>query len=120
MSVREATPADVPRILELVRGLAEYERLLDQVASTEADFHELLFPADGHPVAFGHVAEADGEVVGMAVWFLTFSTWTGLKGIWLEDLYVRPDARGTGAGRALLVELVPDLELSASVLERRT
>lgn len=109
MSVREATPADILRIMQLVRDLAEYERELDKVASTEDAFHELLFPADGRPMAFGHVAEAATEtgveVVGMAVWYLTFSTWTGQKGIWLEDLYVMPEHRGSGLGTELLAAL---------------
>lgn len=104
-SVREATPADVPRILELVHALAEYERAADQVEATEEDFMRLLFPDDEQPTAFGHVAEVEGEVVGMAVWFLTFSTWTGRNGIWLEDLFVLPEHRGSGCGRALLAAL---------------
>jgi GNAT superfamily N-acetyltransferase len=105
VSVREAAPADVPRIMQLVRDLAEYERELDKVASTEAAFHELFFPEDGRPMAFGHVAEEDGMVVGMAVWYVTFSTWTGQKGIWLEDLYVMPEHRGSGLGTQLLAAL---------------
>jgi GNAT superfamily N-acetyltransferase len=105
MSVREATPADVPRILQLVRDLAEYEREADQVAATEDDYRRLMFPDVGHPTVFAHVAEVDGDVVGMAVWYLSFSTWTGVNGIWLEDLYVMPDHRGSGLGRGLLAAL---------------
>jgi GNAT superfamily N-acetyltransferase len=105
VSVRAADPADVPRILELVRALAEYEREPDKVEATADDFMQSLFPEDGHPTAFAHVAEIDGEVVGMAVWYLTFSTWTGGNGIWLEDLFVLPERRGSGCGRELLAAL---------------
>ena len=105
MSVREATAADVPDILGLVRDLADYERELDQVEATEEDFRRLMFPEEGLATAFGHVAEVDGEVVGMALWYVTFSTWTGGNGIWLEDLYVAPEHRGSGLGRDLLAAL---------------
>lgn len=105
MSVRPATIDDVPRIVELVHELADYEREPDAVEGTEADFVAALFPPDGAPTTFAHVAVADGEVVGMAVWFVTFSTWTGRNGIWLEDLFVRPAHRGSGLGRELLAAL---------------
>ena len=105
--VRPATAADVPVVLELVRALADYEREPDAVETTEAMLTEALFGE--HPAASCHVAvdaEVDGgAVVGFALWFPTFSTWTGRPGLWLEDLFVRPDARGTGLGKALLVEL---------------
>lgn len=104
-TTRAATAADVPAILRLVRELAVYEREPDAVEATEADFATALFPRDGAPTAYAHVAEVDGEVVGMAVWFLTFSTWTGKPGIHLEDLYVGPAHRGSGLGKALLLEL---------------
>ena len=68
-----------------------------------------MFPAKGDPTVFGHVVEIDGEdgpeVVGIAIWFLNFSTWTGTNGIWLEDLYVTPSQRGTGLGKQLLTRL---------------
>lgn len=101
--VRPATAYDVPVVLQLVRELAAYEREPDAVEATETMLHEALFgPA---PAASALVAEHDGEVVGFALWFPTFSTWTGRPGLWLEDLFVRPQARGTGLGKALLVEL---------------
>jgi len=101
--IRPATPDDVPMILALVRELAIYEREEHQVVTTEADLHRALFES-GH-VAYCHVAELDGAPVGFALWFLNFSTWTGLPGIYLEDLFVKPQARGSGLGKGLLMTL---------------
>src|SRR6188768_1505021 len=100
--VRPATDGDVPVILRLVRELADYEKALHEVDASEEQLCEALFPGDRAPDAFAHVAEVDGEVVGCAVWFLSFSTWTGTHGIWLEDLYVTPEQRGSGLGQELL------------------
>jgi len=100
--VRAATPDDLPVILRLVRELAEYEKALHEVGASQEHLRDALFPADRAPAAFAHVAEVDGEVVGCAIWFLSFSTWTGTHGIWLEDLYVTPAQRGSGLGRELL------------------
>jgi GNAT superfamily N-acetyltransferase len=105
MTIREARPDDVPAILRLVRDLATYEKEPDAVRATEEHFHAALFPREGTPATFAHVAEVNGEVVGMAVWYLTFSTWTGVNGIWLEDLFVEPEHRGAGLGRELLATL---------------
>lgn len=105
VTIREAAPADVPSILRLVKDLAVYEREPDAVEATEADFAAALFPCDGAPTTYCLVAEDDGDAVGMALWFPTFSTWTGRNGIWLEDLFVEPGRRGRGAGRALLAGL---------------
>lgn len=105
MSVRAAVEADVPRIMALVLELAEYEREVDKVESTEADFVRALFPETGPPTAYAHVAEIEETVVGMAVWYVTFSTWTGVNSIWLEDLFVAPEHRGSGLGRGLLAAL---------------
>ena len=101
--VRPAVLADVPVLLELVRELAIYEREPDAVEATAPMLSEALFGAS--PVACCHVAEIDGQVVGFALWYVTFSTWTGRPGLWLEDLFVRPTARGTGLGKALLKQL---------------
>ncbi|MEX2291704.1 MAG: GNAT family N-acetyltransferase [Mycobacteriales bacterium] len=102
--VRPAVEADVPVLLELVRELAAYEREPDAVEATEPMLHEALFGP--RPVASCHVAlAADGSVAGFALWYVTFSTWKGRPGLWLEDLFVRPAVRGQGLGRALLQEL---------------
>jgi GNAT superfamily N-acetyltransferase len=101
--IREAAPTDVSAILSLVRELAAYEREPDAVEATEEMLATALFgPA---PVASCHVAELDGAVVGFALWYVTFSTWKGLPGLWLEDLFVQPGARGHGLGKRLLQTL---------------
>lgn len=105
VTIRDAAPDDVPEILRLVRALAEYERAPEAVEATEDDFVNALFPTDVAPTTHALVAERDGVVIGMAIWYVTFSTWTGRNGIWLEDLFVDPAHRGAGAGRALLTRL---------------
>lgn len=101
--VRPAHTGDVPAVLGLIRDLAEYERALHEVHATEDQLRSCLFGAD--PKVFCHVAEVDGQVVGFAMWFLNFSTWLGAHGVYLEDLYVRPEMRGRRIGGALLREL---------------
>jgi GNAT superfamily N-acetyltransferase len=100
VTVRPVRPDDVPAVVGLVRELAEYEKALHEVRLTEEQLSGVLFGTA--PALFGHVAEHDGEVVGIALWFLNFSTWRGTHGIYLEDLYVSPAHRGTGLGRELL------------------
>lgn len=105
VTIRDAAPADVPEILRLVHALAVYEKEPDAVEATEADFTAALFPESGTATTHCLIAENDGVVIGMAVWYVTFSTWTGRNGIWLEDLFVDPERRGAGAGKALLSRL---------------
>lgn len=101
--IRFATPADVATIMQFVRELAIYERSLDQVVATEALLEQALFATP--PAAEALIAEVDGAPVGLALFFYNFSTWTGWRGLYLEDLYVTPQARGTGVGKALLKRL---------------
>ncbi len=100
MVIREAVPDDVGDLLRLVRDLASYERAADAVEATEADLRRDLFAPQ--PRVFALVAEEDGKVVGMAIYFVSFSTWTGRHGLYLEDLFVEPARRAKGIGTALL------------------
>ncbi|WP_084772054.1 GNAT family N-acetyltransferase [Nonomuraea candida] len=101
--IRPATPADVPEIVSMIRELATYEKAAHEVRVTEEQLRETLF--GDNPAAFVHMAEQDGEVVGFTLWFLTYSTWRGVHGIYMEDLYVRPQHRGGGHGVALMRKL---------------
>lgn len=101
--IRPAERSDVSEIFAMINELADYERQPQDVTSTAADVREHLFAEN--PKVFAHIAELDGEIAGMALWFLTYSTWRGRHGIWLEDLYVREAARGNGIGTALLKSL---------------
>jgi len=105
---RPATPSDVPEMLRLIVELAVYEKEPEAVKTTEDDLRRALF-ADA-PAVFAFVVDGDepGELAGLAVWFLTFSTWEGVHGIHLEDLYVAPQHRGSGHGRALLTRLAQE------------
>jgi GNAT superfamily N-acetyltransferase len=104
--IRRITPGDVGRAVELVYELARYEKAADQCRLTVEQLRTALFGPE--PKLFGHVAEDGGEVVGVALWFLNFSTWDGVHGIYLEDLFVRPAHRGRGLGRALLAALAQE------------
>jgi GNAT superfamily N-acetyltransferase len=99
VAVRPATAADAELIVELIRALAEYEREPDAVRATPDAIRRWLFGE--RPYAECVIAELEGEAVGFAVFFHNFSTWQGRPGIWLEDLFVRPERRGSGAGKAL-------------------
>lgn len=101
--IRAATPADIPAIHRLIVELAIYEKEPDAVKATHADLERALFGE--RPVAECVLAEMAGEAVGLALFFTNFSTWTGKPGLYLEDLFVMPSARGAGLGKALLVHL---------------
>lgn len=103
MSIREAQPGDVAHILRLIKDLAIYEKEPDKVVATEEQLRAALFNPQPH--VFAHVIEVDKRIVGMAVWFLNYSTWQGTHGIYLEDLYVEPEYRGRGYGLAMLKHL---------------
>jgi GNAT superfamily N-acetyltransferase len=102
--IRPAAPGDVAEVVAMIRELAEYERALREVVATEDHLHRTLFAET--PAVFGHVAvTADGQLAGMALWFLNYSTWLGSHNLYLEDLFVRPDFRNTGIGSRLLQTL---------------
>jgi GNAT superfamily N-acetyltransferase len=101
LEIRPATAADVPLVLSFVKQLAEYEKLSHMVTASEAGLREALFGE--RPGAEVLLAFAEGEPVGFAVYFHNFSTFLGRKGLWLEDIFVRPERRGRGYGKALLL-----------------
>lgn len=103
VAVRPAVPADVPAIHALIRELAAYEKLAHECVGSEALLAEHLFGP--HPAAAVTIGLVDGELQGFALWFTTYSTFLTLPGIWLEDLFVRPEQRGVGLGKALLASL---------------
>ncbi|MDX8055150.1 GNAT family N-acetyltransferase [Lentzea sp. BCCO 10_0798] len=104
--IRRVEPRDVDAVVGLVHELALYEKAPEQCHLTAEQLHTALF--NESPALFGHVAEVDGRVVGIALWFLNFSTWDGVHGIYLEDLYVTPDQRGNGLGKQLLEALAQE------------
>ena len=101
--IREANISDVQAIHDLIVELAIYEKEPDAVIASVEDIKENLFGKD--PVAYCHVAEIDGLVVGIAIWFLNYSTWLGKAGLYLEDLFVKPEFRGSGLGLQLMKTL---------------
>ncbi len=100
VAIRPATADDVPLMIEFIRHLAELEKQPDAVEITAATLRDALFGAA--PAVEALIAELDGRAIGFAIFYVTFSTWTGRRGIWLDDLYIVPEARGRGAGAALL------------------
>ena len=105
LTLRPATADDTPLILTLIRGLAEFEKLLPEVEATEARLRATLFPADGRPVAECVLAFADDTPAGFALFFTNYSTFLAQPGLYLEDLFVQPALRGRGIGRALLLHV---------------
>ena len=103
LEIRAATEPDVPLILEFIRGLADYEKLADRVVATEAILRESLFGRRQYAEVL--IAEAEGDPAGFAIFFHNYSTFIGRQGIYLEDLFVKPQYRGLGYGKALLVRL---------------
>jgi GNAT superfamily N-acetyltransferase len=101
--IRPAKVGDLPEILQLIKDLAIYEKAEHEVLATVEELERTLF--GDVPKVFAHVVDVDGKVVGIAIWFLNYSTWLGKHGIYLEDLYVQPEFRGQGFGLALLKEL---------------
>ncbi len=101
--VRQATRADVPVLLDLIRGLAEYEKLTDICVATEQGLEDMLFSEGVNAEAL--IAESDGAPVGFALFFHNFSTFLGRRGIYIEDIYVKPEFRGGGIGKAMLLHI---------------
>jgi GNAT superfamily N-acetyltransferase len=106
LAIRPAIPGDEPEILRMIRALAAFEREPDAVVATEAMLGEALFTDGAHVHA--HIAERDGRAVGLALWFLNYSTWTGRSGLYLEDLFVDPAERRSGVAKGLMIALAEE------------
>src|SRR5690349_10661797 len=104
--IRRVRPGDEVEITAMIHELAEFERAAGDCTVTETQLHTALF--GDKAVAYGHIVEIDGDVAATAVWFLNFSTWDGVAGIYLEDLYVRPAFRRRGLARKLLAALAAE------------
>ncbi len=103
MKIRPARQEEVGVVLQLIHDLAVYEKAPNEVEATEKKLLETIFSSD--PKVFCDLVEVDGEIAGMAIWFLNYSTWQGKHGIYLEDLFIKPEFRGRGYGKALLKHL---------------
>ena len=103
MKIRPARQEEVGIVLQLIHDLAVYEKAPNEVEATEKELLETIFSSD--PKVFCDLVEVDGEIAGMAIWFLNYSTWQGKHGIYLEDLFITPEYRGRGYGKALLKHL---------------
>ncbi|WP_330234329.1 GNAT family N-acetyltransferase [Nocardia sp. NBC_00508] len=104
--MRRAVPSDVPALVDLVYDLAEYEKARHECSVTAEQLRTALFGPE--PKVFAHVVAGATGLLGCAIWFLNFSTWDGMHGIYLEDLYVKPETRGKGYGKALLTALAKE------------
>ena len=105
LSIRPATWADIPLVLNFIRGLAEYEKLLHEVTATEEKLRETLFPSEGPAPAECRLGFVDDAPAGFTLFFRSYSTFLARPGLYLEDLFVRPELRGRGIGKALLLDL---------------
>ena len=103
MKIRRAEREEVGAVLQLIHDLAHYEKAPNEVEATEKELLSTIFSED--PKVFCDVVEVDGDIAGMAIWFLNYSTWQGKHGIYLEDLFIKPEYRGRGYGKALLQHL---------------
>jgi GNAT superfamily N-acetyltransferase len=103
LKIRPARQEEVGIVLQLIHDLAVYEKAPNEVEATEKELLETIFSSD--PKVFCDLVEVDGEIAGMAIWFLNYSTWQGKHGIYLEDLFIKPEFRGRGYGKALLKHL---------------
>ena len=103
MIIRPAKSEEVGEVLQLINDLATYEKAPEQVEASEEDLLNTIFASD--PRVFCDLVEVDGQIAGMAIWFLNYSTWQAKHGIYLEDLFIKPEYRGRGYGKALLKHL---------------
>lgn len=103
MIIRPAKSEEVGEVLHLIQDLATYEKAPEQVEASEEDLLNTIFASD--PRVFCDLVEVDGQIAGMAIWFLNYSTWQAKHGIYLEDLFIKPEYRGRGYGKALLKHL---------------